>query len=122
MKFTGFEAAAIEPMVANSPILFWLYDFLSVQAVSNLIGVIEITAAVLLATRPWSATAGILGGRARSRDVHYYIGDDLHIAELGTEPWLRLCLESGGNWFWRLSERAEFCGGQAARSRVFVGD
>ena len=29
-----------------------------------------------------------------------------------------LCLESGGNWFWRLSERAEFCGGQAARSRV----
>ena len=30
----------------------------------------------------------------------------------------RLCLESGGNWFWRLSERVEFCGGQAARSRV----
>ncbi len=29
-----------------------------------------------------------------------------------------LCLESGGNWFWRLSERVEFCGGQAARSRV----
>ncbi len=23
-----------------------------------------------------------------------------------------------GNWFWRLSERVEFCGGQAARSRV----
>ena len=35
---------------------------------------------------------------------------------LGIED--RLCLESGGNWFWRLSERAEFCGGQAARSRV----
>ena len=31
-------------------------------------------------------------------------------------PWL--CLESGGNWFWRLSERVEFCGGQATRSRV----
>ena len=31
---------------------------------------------------------------------------------------IRLCLESGGNWFWRLSERVEFCGGQAARSRV----
>ena len=30
----------------------------------------------------------------------------------------RLCLESGGNWFWRLSERVEFCGDQAARSRV----
>ena len=29
-----------------------------------------------------------------------------------------LCLESGGNWFWRLSERVESCGGQAARSRV----
>ena len=30
----------------------------------------------------------------------------------------RLCLESGGNWFWRFSERVEFCGGQATRSRV----
>ncbi len=35
-----------------------------------------------------------------------------------TGAMLGLCLESGGNWFWRLSERVEFCGGQAARSRV----
>ncbi len=62
MKFTGFEAAAIEPMVANSPFLFWLYDILTIQGVSNLIGVIEIATAVLLATRPWSAGAGVIGG------------------------------------------------------------
>ena len=40
---------------------------------------------------------------------------------LDDSPWktrIGLCLESGGNWFWRLSERAEFCGGQTARSRV----
>lgn len=61
MKFTGFEAAAIEPMVANSPFLFWLYDFLSVQGVSNLIGGIEVTAALLLSARPWSVNAGVLG-------------------------------------------------------------
>ena len=37
---------------------------------------------------------------------------------LAPNPGDGLCLESGGNWFWRLSERVEFCGGQAARSRV----
>jgi uncharacterized membrane protein YkgB len=41
LKFTAYEAGAIEGLVANSPFLGWLYEFLSVQAVSYLIGVIE---------------------------------------------------------------------------------
>ena len=61
MKFTGFEAGAIQPMIANSPFLFWLYEVMSVQAASNLIGVIELTAAALIAARPWSAKAALTG-------------------------------------------------------------
>lgn len=53
MKFTAFEAQAIEPLVANSPLMSWLYDLFSVNAFSALLGVVEVAAAVLLALRPW---------------------------------------------------------------------
>ena len=50
MKFTAYEAGAIQGLVASSPFISWLYDVLSVQGVSNLIGTIEIlTAAALVA-------------------------------------------------------------------------
>jgi Protein of unknown function, DUF417 len=61
MKFTAYEAGAIQPLVANSPLMFWLYGLFSVQATSNLIGVAEIVAGVLIAIRPWSASAGVVG-------------------------------------------------------------
>jgi reactive chlorine resistance protein C len=61
MKFTGYEAGAIEPLVANSPLMSWLYALFSVQATSNLIGVAEIAAGVLIALRSWSAPACVLG-------------------------------------------------------------
>ena len=32
MKFTAYEAGAIQPLVANSPLMSWLYAVLSVQA------------------------------------------------------------------------------------------
>ena len=61
MKFTAYEAGAIEPLVANSPLMSWLYAVFSVQAASNLIGVAEIVAGMLIAVRPWSAIACVLG-------------------------------------------------------------
>jgi uncharacterized membrane protein YkgB len=61
MKFTAYEAGAIQPLVANSPLMSWLYAIFSVQATSNLIGVAEIAAGVLIAIRPWSAAACALG-------------------------------------------------------------
>ncbi len=53
MKFTAFEAQGIQPLVANSPVMRWLYDLLSVNAFSALLGVVEVAAAVLLAVAPW---------------------------------------------------------------------
>jgi uncharacterized membrane protein YkgB len=61
MKFTAYEAGAIQPLVANSPLMSWLYAVFSVQATSNLIGVAEIAAGVLIALRPWSAVACVVG-------------------------------------------------------------
>ena len=52
MKFTAYEAGAIEPLVTNSPLMSWLYAVFSVEATSNLIGVAEIAAGVLIAIAP----------------------------------------------------------------------
>ena len=49
LKFANFEAYQIQPLVANSPFMGWLYDFLPVYTFSALLGVVELAAAVLLA-------------------------------------------------------------------------
>src|SRR5256712_9301003 len=61
MKFTAYEANAIQPLVANSPLMSWLYKIFSVQAFSNCLGVLEIAIAVLIATRPISAVESAPG-------------------------------------------------------------
>lgn len=61
-KFTPEEAAAIRPLVENSPFMGWLYRLLSQQGVSNLIGAAEILTALLIATRRWSPRLAVGGG------------------------------------------------------------
>jgi uncharacterized membrane protein YkgB len=51
MKFTSYEANGIQPLMANSPIMGWLYRFLSVQGFSDLLGVVEIAIAIIGAIR-----------------------------------------------------------------------
>jgi len=61
MKFTGVEAQGIQPLVAHSPLMGWMYRFLTVQQFSNGLGVVEITVALLIAVRALSAKACALG-------------------------------------------------------------
>ena len=61
LKFTTGEAQGIQPLVANSPLMFWLYRIFTVQGVSNLIGMIEISVALLIALRPLSARLSFIG-------------------------------------------------------------
>jgi uncharacterized membrane protein YkgB len=61
-KFHPVEAAAIQPLVSNSPLMGWLYGVLSVQGVSSLIGASEIVVALLLLARGRSPLAGAIGG------------------------------------------------------------
>lgn len=61
MKFTHYEAKGIEGLVRTSPLMSWMYNFLSLQAVSNVLGVTELTAAVLIAIKPLSAKLSAVG-------------------------------------------------------------
>ena len=52
MKFTGYEAKGIEPFIAHSPFLGWMYRLLTLQQVSNGLGIVEIGMAVSIALGP----------------------------------------------------------------------
>lgn len=53
IKFAAFEANAIQPLLEHSPLMSWLLPILGLQGTSAMLGVFEITVAVLIATRRW---------------------------------------------------------------------
>jgi len=61
MKFTTYEAEGIRPFVANSPLMSWVYGFLSHRGFSAVLGVVELTVAILIAARPFAPRASALG-------------------------------------------------------------
>ena len=61
MKFTTYEAEGIQALVATSPLMSWMYKVFSLQATSNIIGVTEIIAAMLIAIRPVSPKLSAIG-------------------------------------------------------------
>ena len=62
LKFTAAEAAAIRPMVEHSPFLGWLYLLTSTQGASSVVGVMELSIAVLLLIHRWAPKAAVVGG------------------------------------------------------------
>ena len=61
MKFTAYEAEGIRPFVANSPLMSWVYGFMSVRDFSAVLGVIEVAVATLIALRPLAPRAFAVG-------------------------------------------------------------
>ncbi|MCX8559583.1 DUF417 family protein [Mycolicibacterium mucogenicum] len=61
LKFTSYEAQGIQPLVAHSPFMSWMYDVFSVTAFSSLLGVVEVGTAVLLAVKPWWPRVSAVG-------------------------------------------------------------
>ena len=61
LKFTSFEAHGIESLVANSPLMNWLYGIFSVTTFSALLGVVEVATAALLAVKPWAPRMSTVG-------------------------------------------------------------
>jgi uncharacterized membrane protein YkgB len=61
MKFTTYEAQGIEPLVANSPLMGWVYNILSVRGFSSILGIVEITIGLLIALRPLLPIASAVG-------------------------------------------------------------
>ena len=60
-KFTAAEANGIQPLIANSPLLSWLYSISSLRAVSSVIGIIEIAVALLILARRFSPALCAIG-------------------------------------------------------------
>ncbi|MBY6207505.1 MULTISPECIES: DUF417 family protein [Halomonas] len=65
-KYHPDEAAAIQGIVASSPLMSWLYSIASVNQVSAAIGTAEIVVGLLVAAYPISKKAGLVGGALAS--------------------------------------------------------
>jgi len=61
MKFTAYEAEGVSLYVTNSPMMSWVYGFMSHRGFSAMLGVVEVTVAILIAARPFSPRASALG-------------------------------------------------------------
>src|SRR5262249_21183455 len=61
MKFTAYEAEGISKYVDDSPLMSWVYGVMSHRGVSAVLGVVELTIAILIALRPFSPRASALG-------------------------------------------------------------
>jgi len=61
LKFSGYEAEAIQPLVANSPLLSWAYTFLSVPAFAAALGIGEIVLGLMIAARPFAPLISAIG-------------------------------------------------------------
>ncbi|MBA3438994.1 MAG: DUF417 family protein [Pyrinomonadaceae bacterium] len=61
LKFTAYEAEGIQGLIANSPLMSWMLSVMSVQGAAMLIGVVEITLGLLIATRPFAPKVSAIG-------------------------------------------------------------
>lgn len=61
LKFTAYEAEGIQGLVANSPLMSWAYSVFSVRSFSAILGVIEITLGILIATHPFAPKISAIG-------------------------------------------------------------
>jgi uncharacterized membrane protein YkgB len=61
LKYTSYEATAIQPLIAHSPIFSWLYSAFSVRAFAAVLGTAEIIAALLIAARPLAPRISVIG-------------------------------------------------------------
>jgi reactive chlorine resistance protein C len=61
LKYTSYEATAIQPLIAHSPIFSWLYSTFSVRTFAAVLGSLEIVAALLIAVRPLFPRLSVIG-------------------------------------------------------------
>jgi uncharacterized membrane protein YkgB len=62
LKFTQLEVEALKPLIGGTPWLAWMYSIFGEAGTSYMLGVVEITTALLLIASPWFPHAGMVGG------------------------------------------------------------
>src|SRR5438477_11439667 len=66
MKFTAYEADGIKPLVANSPLMGWVYRLMSGGGFSALLGVVDIAIGLLIGLRSLRAMGRAVGSGVAS--------------------------------------------------------
>lgn len=61
-KFAAYEAKGVAGIAEHYWLFAWMYPLWGVQGASNAIGVLELTAGLLIAAGAWSHRAGLVGG------------------------------------------------------------
>ncbi len=61
MKATHYEAVGIQPLIANSPFMSWMYKVWSLDHATVLVGILEMIVVILIALRHWSPKACAIG-------------------------------------------------------------
>ncbi|MEP6513114.1 MAG: DUF417 family protein, partial [Parafilimonas sp.] len=61
LKFTAYESEGVHGLASHSPLLSWLSDSMSVRSFSALLGVIEITLGILIATGRFAPKLSAIG-------------------------------------------------------------
>jgi uncharacterized membrane protein YkgB len=61
LKYFPYEAAGIQPLIAHSPLMSWLYNIFSVRTLGYALGSAEIVTALLIAVRPLSPRVSAVG-------------------------------------------------------------
>src|SRR5258708_2268088 len=61
LKYTTYEAVAIQPLVARTPPRSWVYHIFSVRTFAAVLGTVEIIAALLSALRPLAPRISVPG-------------------------------------------------------------
>ena len=64
LKFSTYEATAIQPLITHSPLFSWVYHVVSVRAFAVGNGIFEMLAALLIAIRPLAPRLSALGSAA----------------------------------------------------------
>lgn len=92
VKFTQIEVDALKPLIGGTPWLAWLYPVFGEVGASRLLGVVEITTALLLIASLWFPRAGVLGGALGA--VTFTVTTSIMLAlpvweaSLGGFPWI----------------------------------
>ncbi len=61
LKFAAYEAEGVKGLISHSPILSWMYAFLSVSQAARAIGIVEIILALMILARAVSPRISAIG-------------------------------------------------------------
>jgi uncharacterized membrane protein YkgB len=120
LKFTAGEAAAIHPMLIHSPFLSWLPALFDQQVSSDIIGVVEITLALMMASRPFAPAVSAIGSYGVAASLVVTLSFMITTPQLdpAIQSFIIKDLTLLGVALWTAGEALQAAGSQSKRQRT----